>query len=79
LIAFGDDTFVPALQAADMVASLMRSEARKRFFNESYYHEPLFTALSRQPSDGEAIVIAATAFVDEPVIEKCALKAAAQS
>ena len=69
-IAFGDDAFVPAIQAADMVASLMRSEARKRFFSEAYDHESLFTALTRQPNSDEAIVIAATGFVDEPVIEK---------
>jgi hypothetical protein len=75
-IAFGDDNFVPALQAADVVASLMRSEARQRFFNEPYDHEPLFNALTKQPNSPEAIVIAATAFVDEPIIERCTLKVA---
>jgi hypothetical protein len=78
-ISFGDDEYIPALQAADMVASLIRSEARKHFFNESYPHEPLFLALTRSPQDSDALVIAATAFVDEPIIETCALKVGSSS
>jgi hypothetical protein len=46
-ITFGDDEYIPALQAADLVASLIRSAVRKHFFDESYLHEPtVFSAHS---------------------------------
>ena len=48
-ITFADDRFVLGLQAADLVASLMRQEANKRFFGARYEYEPLFEALSARP------------------------------
>lgn len=44
-----DEKFVP-LQAADMLASLVRLEARRRFRREYYEWVPLFDELTRQSS-----------------------------
>jgi hypothetical protein len=72
-ISFADDEYVPALQAADLVASLVRSEARKQFFNESYAHETLFAALTRS-KDSDSLAVVSAAFVDESILEKLATK-----
>jgi hypothetical protein len=48
-LTFGDDAFMFALQASDVVSSLMRLEARFELFNEPYDYRPLFEALSQQP------------------------------
>jgi hypothetical protein len=40
-IAFADDRYFPALQAADMLAYLVRLEAKRRFFRDFYDYRPL--------------------------------------
>jgi hypothetical protein len=45
-IAFADDKHFPALQAADMLSSLVRMHARFKFFGTRYDYEPLFEYLT---------------------------------
>jgi hypothetical protein len=45
-ITFADDKSFPALQAADMVASLSRLEAYRRFYRRFYDYKPLFDYLA---------------------------------
>jgi len=54
-LCFADDRFLFGLQAADLVASLLRRESGKVFHGTTYDYEPLFAALVRQPEDSEKI------------------------
>jgi hypothetical protein len=44
-ISFADDRYLYGLQAADLVSSLIRREAAKKFFGEEYEYRPLFESL----------------------------------
>jgi len=46
-LGFGDDEFFTPLQAADMVASIVRLEARRRFFSETNEYDSLWQRLKR--------------------------------
>lgn len=49
-IAFADDKYFPALQAADMFAYLMRLEAKKQFFRDFYdYRQLLLYMVEQKP------------------------------
>lgn len=48
-ICFADDKAVPSLQAADMLSSLVRLEAKRRFNGASYDFESVFHALVNPP------------------------------
>jgi hypothetical protein len=45
-ISFADDDVYPSLQAADMVSSLIRMEARRVFFSENYQYRSLYERLA---------------------------------
>jgi hypothetical protein len=54
-ITFADDRWSFGLQAADLVVSLTRQEAAKRFFGTEYQYGALFSALSStEPKDGDS-------------------------
>jgi hypothetical protein len=61
-ITFADDRFSFGLQAADLIASIMRLEARKRFFGTTYDYEKLFAAISSPPKEQEIICECSMAF-----------------
>ena len=48
-ISFADDRFLFALQAADLVAGLIRLETTRKFFNREYELAPLYGVLSKDP------------------------------
>jgi hypothetical protein len=50
-LSFADDEVFSALQAADMVASFMRLEAKKRFTNEDYEYAKLWKSLGSPKKD----------------------------
>ena len=72
MISFGDDDVFYGLQAADMVASIFRKEAMRRFFNESHDYDRLFKALTRKRRAGEKIHECSIAFVDENAMARTA-------
>ncbi|HEV2491588.1 MAG TPA: DUF3800 domain-containing protein [Terriglobia bacterium] len=47
-LTFADDEHFPAVQAADMVASLARLEARLRFYGQPYSYKRLFEHLTTE-------------------------------
>ena len=47
-ITFADDEVFVPIQAADFVSSLVRFEARRRFFGWPYDYQPLLTYLDRK-------------------------------
>jgi len=63
-ICFADDRFLFGLQAADLVASLLRRESGKVFHGSEYGYGPLFAALVAQPDDSERISSVGFAFCD---------------
>lgn len=63
-ITFADDRLSFALQAADLVSSLIRREALLRFRNQSSDFRPLFDALTRPPDPWEKIIAAGVAWCD---------------
>jgi hypothetical protein len=71
-ISFADDRFLYGLQAADMVSSLMRREADRKFFGTSYDYSPLFDALTKPPAAFEGIWGAEIAFCDKEVLSRLA-------
>jgi hypothetical protein len=71
-ISFADDRFLFGLQAADIVSSLMRQEAGKKFFGIDYDFAPLFLALSEEPKPHENIRALDIAFCDKPKLMKLA-------
>jgi hypothetical protein len=71
-ISFADDRALYGLQAADLVSSLMRREADKRFFGKEYDYAPMFGALTQQPQAFENIWGMETAFADRETLIKIA-------
>lgn len=67
-ITFADDKALFALQAADLVSSIMRLEANRRWHKARYDYLPLFRALSRHPQRGEKLWNVLTAFADTPML-----------
>jgi len=61
-ITFADDRFSFGLQAADLIASIMRLEAGKRFFGKPYDYARLFSAISSVPKEQEIICECSMAF-----------------
>jgi hypothetical protein len=65
-ITFADDKFLFALQAADLVASLIRLEAGRKMLSIPYDYESLFAHLTKDPrGTGERIWQAEIGFNDE--------------
>lgn len=62
-ISFADDELFYALQAADLVASLVRMEARNIFHDELYDYQPLFKAFT-MPETTDALWNFGTCFAD---------------
>jgi uncharacterized protein DUF3800 len=54
-ITFADDKALFALQAADLVSSIMRLEAGRRMLRAKYDYLPLFKALSKSPARNEQL------------------------
>ena len=72
-VTFADDRWSFGLQAADMVASLVRQEAGKRFFGTDYQYRPLFSALSdTKPRDGDTFWLIQLGFCDAAMLKKLA-------
>jgi len=67
-ITFADDRVLFALQAADLVAALMRLEVGRKWLRASYDCAPLFDALSKSPERHERIWEVSTAFADKPTL-----------
>jgi hypothetical protein len=64
-ITFTDDRFSFPLQAADMVAWLVRREALLRFRDERYEFGPLFQEMTKQPVGDEKIFACGVAWCDK--------------
>lgn len=64
-ICFADDRYLFALQAADLVASLVRRESGKTFHNSTYDYGNLFAALIEPPNPSERISSVGFAFCDK--------------
>jgi hypothetical protein len=70
-ITFADDRWSFGLQAADLVVSLTRQEAAKRFFGTDYQYGPLFSALSNTvPKDGDTFWLHQFGFCDTSMLKK---------
>jgi len=67
-ISFADDRALFGLQAADLVAALLRLEARRMWLRVRYDCEPLFNALSKSPAKHERIWDVSIAFADGPTL-----------
>jgi hypothetical protein len=67
-ITFADDRVLFGLQAADLVAALMRLEAGRKWLRTRYDYAPLFNALSKFPERHERIWEVSTAFADKPTL-----------
>lgn len=51
-ISFANDDAYPMLQAADMISSITRLEARRRYMGETYEYEQLFEAMNKPHAGG---------------------------
>lgn len=71
-ITFGDDEWMYALQAADLVSSLVRLEAAKRFSGTAYDYEGLFAEITKKPDSTEKICACGIGFLDRPMLENMA-------
>jgi hypothetical protein len=70
-ITFADDRWSFGLQAADLIVSLTRQEAAKRFFGTDYQYGPLFSALSNtKPKDGDTFWLIQFGFCDAAMLKK---------
>jgi uncharacterized protein DUF3800 len=67
-ISFADDRVLFALQAADLVAALLRLEAGRKWLRAPYDYIPLFKALSKSPEKHERIWDVSIAFADKPTL-----------
>jgi uncharacterized protein DUF3800 len=65
-LTFADDEHFLALQAADMLSSLTRLEAKRRFFSDYYDYVPLFNYLT----DGEHKLTWQACFADQSALIK---------
>lgn len=63
-ISFADDRFLFGLQAADLLASVLRRESGKRFHGTDYDYAPIFDAITKQPQKGENIWTVGFGFCD---------------
>jgi len=64
-ITFADDRWSFGLQAADLVVSLVRQEAAKKFFGTDYDYSLLFSALiNPRPKDGDTFWLIQFGFCD---------------
>lgn len=69
-ITFADDRWSFGLQAADLIVSLTRQEAAKRFFGIDYQYGPLFSALSNTaPKDGDTFRLIQFGFCDSLMLK----------
>ncbi len=64
-ISFADDKYLFALQAADLVAALMRLESGKLWLHTPYRYRPLFRALTKNPERHERLMAVDIAYVDK--------------
>jgi hypothetical protein len=64
-ICFADDRFLYGLQAADLIASLLRQESSKIFHGTGYEYGPLFDAIVKQPDESEHIRYVGFALCDK--------------
>lgn len=72
-LCFADDEYLFALQAADMISSLIRREADKKFFKTPYDYERLFSALTAQPRPSEEKIWGCNiSFADKQMLEQFA-------
>lgn len=71
-ITFADDKVLFALQAADLVTSLIRLEAGRRMLNLPYDYESLFACLAVNPANGERIWQAEISFNGEHTLTEFA-------
>ena len=71
-ISFADDSVLFGIQAADLVASVMRFEAHKNFFGTEYDYRKLHEAITKQPSGDEQIHLVEYAFCDEQMLRRTA-------
>jgi Protein of unknown function (DUF3800) len=67
-ITFADDKSLFALQAADLVSSIMRLEAGRRMLRAKYDYLPLFKALSKSPERNEKLWNVQIAFGDKRML-----------
>jgi len=73
VITFADDRWSFGLQAADMVVSLLRHEAGKRFFGAEYDYGALHSALSTPtPKSGDTFWLIALGFCDASMLNRLA-------
>jgi hypothetical protein len=70
-LTFGDDEWMHGLQAADLVSSIIRMEAGKRFLKTPYDYEKLFAELTKQPNRdaGESIWGCTIGFIDRKMLD----------
>jgi len=74
-ITFADDRWSFGLQAADMVVSLVRQEAEKRFYGAEFNYSSLYSALvNPKPQNGDSFWLIQIGFVDGPVLNALAEK-----
>ncbi len=71
-ISFADDSVLFGIQAADLVASVMRFEAHKKFFGTEYDYRKLHETITKQPSGDEQIHLVEYAFCDERMLRRTA-------
>ena len=70
-VTFADDRWSFGLQAADIVVSLVRQEAAKRFFGTDHHYGPLFSALSNTvPKDGDTFWLIQFGFCDGAMLKR---------
>jgi hypothetical protein len=71
-ISFADDSVLFGIQAADLVASIMRFEAHRNFFGTEYDYHKLHEAITQQPGGDEQIRLVEYAFCDEKMLRRTA-------
>lgn len=73
-LTFGDDEWMHGLQAADLVSSIVRLEAGKRFSQMAYDYERLFSELTKPPNRdaGDKIWACTIGFADRAMLERVA-------
>ena len=70
-ITFADDRWSFGLQAADMVISLTRREAGKRFYGEEMITDKLFSVMTNTtPKDGDTFWLIQCGFCDASMLKK---------
>lgn len=67
-ISFADDKYLFALQAADLVAALMRLEAGRRLARVRYDYLPLSKAVMKKPDRTEQMWTVGVAFGNKPML-----------